>query len=105
MSIYNQGPGTYRAVGEPAGSETKTGPGGAPDPATIAPPSCPLDGTACRVVGSQSNPWRCQQGHQWAMVGASDPVVSGIYYLVSAPYVFVGILAPVVPFSPVGTLG
>lgn len=51
------------------------------------------------------NPWRCQEGHQWALVAGSNPVVGNVYYLVISPYVFVGILAPVVPFSVPGTLG
>ena len=106
LHLERNGQGQYMQVGTQAGAETKTGPQGAPDPATIQPLPCPLDGSPCYVVGSQSNPWRCQaQGHQWALVAGSNPVLRNLYYLVASPYVFVSILAPVVPFSVPVTLG
>jgi hypothetical protein len=107
MPQYQQGSGTYNGVGAPAGAATRSGPTGAPDPASVQPLPCPLDGSPCYIIGSQSNPWRCQaQGHQWALVPGSNPVVPGVYYLVSPGYVTVslGILQPTIPFSTPVTL-
>jgi len=102
MGLYTQGNGTYVSAGTPASAEANT-PGnrngivstGAVDPSLFQFP-CPMDGLPCRIVGSQQNCFRCDNGHQWTMGS------NGLFY---QPFVFDNKLAPVVPTSIPVTLG
>jgi len=102
VGLYTQGNGTYVSVGNPASQESNT-PGnangivstGAPDP-SLFKIACPMDGLLCRIVGSQTNCWRCDNGHQWTMSGG---------YLINQPYVFDNKIAPVVVTTIPVTLG
>jgi len=83
MSLYQIGGATYVQSGTPASAEANT-PGnpngiiGGYDPG-LWRFVCPIDGLACKSIGSQINPYRCDNGHVWS-IGASGT----LYY---QPYV------------------
>jgi hypothetical protein len=105
MPQYTQGSGTYNAVGNPASYEASAANGfhnATPyqvvDPSTWHPP-CPMDGSQCNAIGSQSNGFRCiANGHQWTYVNGS---------LQNYPYVFDNKVSSVLPTNnpPPVTLG